>query len=68
MPDWIDLVERRLGDEKMPLLDERSHLAVKKRHKKGPDVGPVHVGVGHHDDLMVAELFEAEIGLSGARA
>jgi hypothetical protein len=52
----LDLVERRLGDVDVAALDEALHLAVEEREQEGADVGAVHVGVGHDDDLVVAGL------------
>ena len=62
-----DLVERRLGEEQVPLLDQRFHVAVEEGHQQGLDVGPVHVRVGHDDDLVIAELVEGGLLLPEAR-
>ena len=67
LPAAGDLVERRLGDVEVALLDEGLHLAVEEGHEQGPDVRPVDVGVGHDDDLVVAELLQAEVGLPEVR-
>ncbi len=40
---------------------KRRHMAVEEGQKKRADVGPVHVGVGHDDDFVIAEFCEVEI-------
>ena len=53
-------VERRLRDVEIPVLDELGHLPVEEREKQRADVAAVDVGVGHQDDLVVAELLDVE--------
>ena len=53
-----DLVQRRLGNIDKAILHQRRHLPVKKRQQQRPDVRSVHVGIGHDDDFVVAELFD----------
>src|SRR5207245_872343 len=36
------------------------HFLVEEREQQGPDVGAVHVGVGHDDDLVVAGVVDVE--------
>src|SRR5271155_2433485 len=62
------LVQRRLSDENMTALDELRHLAVKEGKQKRPDMGPVHVGVGHDDDFVVAQLIGIDLLPSDAGA
>ena len=50
----LDFVEGRLGDVDVAALDQALHLAVEKREEKRADVGAVHVGIRHDDDLVVA--------------
>ena len=40
----------------MALLDQLRHLPVEERQQQRADVGAVDVGVGHDDDLVVAQL------------
>ena len=49
-------VEGGLGDIDMSLLDQRLHEPEEKRQQQGPDMGPVHVGIRHDDDLAVTQL------------
>ena len=56
-----DLVERRLGDEEVPVLDQLRHLPVEEGQQQGADVGAVDVGVGHDHDLVIAQLLEVEL-------
>jgi hypothetical protein len=55
------VVERRLGDVEIALLDELRHLPIEERQQQRADVRAVHVGVGHDDDLVVAQLVDVEI-------
>src|SRR5919199_1802273 len=55
-----DLVERRLRDVDVAGLDEIRHVAEKEGQNQSPDVAPVHVGVGHDHDLVVAGLLDVE--------
>ena len=64
----LDLVERRLGDVEVAALDQLAHLAVEEGQQQGPDVGAVHVGVGHDDDAVVAQLGDVEVVLADAGA
>ena len=52
----LHLVERRLGEVHVALLNQLRHLAVEEREEERADVGAVHVGIGHDDDLVVADL------------
>ena len=63
-----DLVERRLGDVEVALLDQLRHLPVEERQQQRADVGAVDVGVRHDDDLVVAQLFEVEVVAADAGA
>ena len=56
-----DLVERRLRDVEEALVDERGHVAEEERQQQRPDVRAVDVGVGHDDDLVVADLPGVEV-------
>ena len=51
----------------MALLDERAHKAEKESQKQRADVRAVDVGIGHEDDLAVAELGDVKV-LAKARA
>ena len=52
----LHLVKRRLGDVHVPGVDQLGHLPVEEGEDQGADVRPVHVGVGHDDDLVVPRL------------
>ncbi len=56
-----DLVQRGHGGVDIALLDQRPHEAEEEGQQQGADVGPVHVGIGHDDDLVVAELVGVEL-------
>jgi hypothetical protein len=57
----LDLEQRRLRDEEMARLDHLHHVAEEEREQEGPDVRAVHVGVGHQDDLVIAQLADVEL-------
>ena len=57
----LDPVERRLGDVEVALLDDVGEVAVEEGEQQGADVRAVDVGVGHDDDLVVAQLAEVEV-------
>ena len=61
------LVERWHGQIEMALVNELRRLAVEEGHQQGRDVGTVHVGIGHDDDLVVAQVLFA-IGRGSAAA
>src|SRR5262245_64507587 len=63
-----DLVERRLRDEEMPVIDEPWHLPIEKGEQQRADMGAVDVGVRHDDDLVVAQLLDVELVAPDARA
>ena len=64
----LHLVERRLGDEQMPGFDQRLHLAIEEGEQQRADMRAVDVGVGHDDDLVVAQLGEVELVMADAGA
>ena len=55
-----DQVQGRLGDEHVAVLDQRPHIPVEEREQQGPDVGTVHIRIGHDDDLVVPGLGDVE--------
>ena len=57
----LHLVERRLRDVEISLVDQLRHLAIEERQQQCADVRTVDVRVGHDDDLMVTELFDVEV-------
>ena len=57
-----------MGDVEVIAVDQALHPAEEKGEQQGADVGAVHVGVGHDDDLVVAHLGRVElVALSGAQ-
>jgi hypothetical protein len=57
----LDLVQRRLRDVDVAALHQLGHLAVEEGQQQGADVRAVHVGVGHDDDAVVAQLGDVEV-------
>src|SRR3989441_538842 len=64
----LHLEERGLRDEEVARLDHRVHVAEEEREEQRPDGGAVHVGVGHQDDLVVAQLREVAVVRADAGA
>ena len=64
----LDLVERRLGDVDVVALDQLRHVAEEEGQQQGADVRAVDVGVGHEDDLAVADLGGIEVVFADAAA
>src|SRR5215217_3578099 len=56
----LDLIERRLGDIEMAALDDLGHLPIEKGEQQRADMGAVDIGVGHNDDLVIAQLGDVE--------
>ena len=40
----------------MTFFDQLGHFTIKEGHQQARDMGAVHVGVGHDDNLLVAQL------------
>ena len=64
----LQTVERRLRNVDMSPLNELLHLPEKEGQQQRADVRSIHVGVGHEDDLAVAELGDIEVVLADAGA
>src|SRR5580698_3055844 len=56
-----DTVQRRLRDVDEATLYERPHLPVEKGQQQRSYVRTIDVGIGHDDDLVIAQLLEAEL-------
>src|SRR3989337_161137 len=63
-----DAIERRSGNVDKIVLDKRWHVAIKKCEKQRTDMRAVDVGVGHDNDLVIAQFFEVEIVNSNSTA
>jgi len=64
----LDAIERRLRHEHIAALDQLLHVPEEKREQQRANVRTVHVGVGHDDDLVVAQPGRVEIVLADAGA
>ena len=64
----LDAVERRLRDEDAAAINQLVHVAEEEGQQQRADVRAVHVGIGHDDDLAVAELGRVEIVFADAGA
>src|SRR5690606_1060973 len=61
------LVERRHGHIEMPAANKLRQLPIEEGDEKRGDMRAVHIGVGHDDDLVVAQIFFAVV-VPGAHA
>ena len=52
----------------MAALDQRRHLPEEERQQQRTDMRAIDVGVGHDDDLVVAQLFDVEFVAADAGA
>ena len=60
-----DAVQRRHGGIHVAVFDKRPHVPVEQRQQQDTDMSTVHISIGHHDDLVIARLFDVE-ALAGA--
>ena len=51
-------VEGRCGDVEMPFLYDTRHETIEEGHDQRVDVRTIDVGVGHDDNLIVAQLVD----------
>ena len=51
-----DLVKRRKSDKYVAVFNERTHEAEKEGEHQNTNVAAVHIGIGHANDTIVAEL------------
>ena len=64
----LHAIQRRLRDVDVAALDQLLHVAEEKREQQRADVAAVHVGVGHQDDFVIAQLAGVEIVFADAGA
>ena len=56
-----ELVKRRHSRIYIAVLNERAHVAEEEGQQQRADMAAVHIGIGHDDDLVIAELFDIEL-------
>ena len=56
-----DLVERRLGNEEVPVFDQLGHLPVEEGQQQRADMRAIDIGISHDHDLVIAQFFELEL-------
>ena len=61
-------VQWRLGNIDITALNQLRHLAEKERQQQGANVGAVHIGIGHDDDVVVAQFVDIELSAADATA
>ena len=57
----LDAVQRRHSDEGVSLFNQGTHVAEQQGEQQGCNVLTVNVGVGHDDDLAVAQFRQVEV-------
>ncbi len=55
-----NLIERRLGNEYMTMLNQRFHVAIEERQQQRTDMRAIDIGIGHDDDFIVPALGNIE--------
>ena len=55
------LIKRRHRNIDMSFENQFRHKAVEQRQKQCRDMGTVHVGIGHDDDLVIPQLVQVEL-------
>ena len=50
----------------MALLNERAHIAEEEGEHQGADVGAIHIGIGHDEHFIVAQLGDIELVTNAA--
>ena len=58
---FLYLEQRRLGCIHVSAFNERLHVPVEEGKQQRTDMGTVHIGIGHDDDLVIPEFFDVEI-------
>ena len=64
----LDRIQRRLRNVNVAALDEFLHVPKEERQQQRADVRTVDVGVGHQDDLAVADFARIEVVFRNAGA
>ena len=54
--------EGRAGEVEVARVDHRAHLGEEEGHQQRGDMGAVDIGIGHDDDLVIAQIVDAEFG------
>src|SRR4029453_3380204 len=49
-------IERRHRKVELSAFDQLWHLTVEESNQQRSDMRAIHIGVGHHDDLLVAQV------------
>src|SRR5215831_4740433 len=57
----LDLVEGRLRNMQIAALDHWPHVTEEKSQEQGADMRPIHIGVSHDDDAVIADLLNIKI-------
>ena len=52
----------------MTVFDDGAHLPIEEGEQQRGDMGPVHVGVSHDDNAVVAQFVDIELIAADARA
>ena len=65
---FAHLEQGGLGDIEISLFDDFLHLAIEKGQQQRPDMGSVHIRIGHDDDFFVSYLFDIVFIRAGAGA
>ena len=56
----FEAMQRRHGGKNPAGIDQRTHVSEEQRRQQATNMGTVGVGVGHEDDLAVADCIDVE--------
>ena len=56
-----NLIERRLGNEHMTMLNQRFHIAIEERQQQRTDMRAIDIGICHDDDFAVTAFCQIKI-------
>ena len=58
------LIQRRRSDIEVSALDHLRHKAIEERHDQRVDVRAIDVGIGHDDNLVVAQFVDVSLAVA----
>src|SRR5690606_38438731 len=44
----------------VPLFNNRTQVSIKQRQKQRADMSPIHIGIRHNDNFMIADFFNVQ--------
>ena len=60
-PLTLTFVQRGRRQINIPLFQQRTHTTEKERQQQCGNVRPVHIGIGHNNDFMIAQFLDIRL-------